>query len=353
MRYLLFVVAVALALAGSACRGSGDDGAANNDAAGSDAAPDGTGCTDTTPRANPVTAFVGPQGLQTRLTTAIDSAQHTLDLQMYLFTVQAIADRVVAAKQRGVTVRVILDPDEAGNDAVHGKFDSAGVAWRDATRLYTYAHAKYFIVDGKTSYIMSMNFNADAMDASGGERNYGVVDTDPEDLADLAAIFRMDWASAGMEAVTPADLGCTRLVVSPNNSKQRVLDLVNGAQSTLELELLYLSESTTRAAVVQAKQRGVAVRVILATPDTTPDDTTTLLKNQGIPVEWADPSNGAGFYLHAKLIMADDKAFVGSENMSQTSLTMNREVGVVVTEPDAFSLIHTQFESDWTASVTQ
>lgn len=338
------------------CRSAGDDGAAGADAPpATPDAPDGTGCSATTPRANPVTAFVGPVGLQSRIAAAIDGAQHTLDLQMYLFTVKDLADRVVAAEQRGVAVRVILDPDEAGNNAVYDKFTTAGVAWRNATRLYTFSHAKYFIVDGATAYIMSMNFNVDAMDATGGERNYGVVDTDPEDVADLAAIFRMDWAAAGMEAVTPADLGCTRLVVSPNNAKQRVLDLINSAQHTLELEVLYLTESTTRAAVVQAKQRGVAVRAILATPDTTPDATTTLLKNQGIPVKWADPTNGAGFYLHAKLIVADGAAFVGSENLSQTSLTQNREVGVVVTAADggAGAAIHAQFESDWAASATQ
>src|ERR1043165_7193573 len=52
-------------------------------------------------------SFVAPMGLQQRITTFIDSAQSTLDIQMYLFTVNAIADRVIAAKDRGVAVRVL------------------------------------------------------------------------------------------------------------------------------------------------------------------------------------------------------------------------------------------------------
>ena len=56
----------------------------------------------------------------------------------------------------------------------------------------------------------------------------------------------------------------------------------------------------------------------------------TFLGGKGIPVKYAI----AQFYLHAKLIIADGVAFVGSENMSPTSLTQNREVGALVFEPD-------------------
>jgi len=79
-------------------------------------APDGGGVDapdvcDPSPRTVAPQAFIGPTGLQARLTTLIDSAHQTLDVQMYLFTVKALADRIVAAQTRGVAVRVILDPD--------------------------------------------------------------------------------------------------------------------------------------------------------------------------------------------------------------------------------------------------
>jgi phosphatidylserine/phosphatidylglycerophosphate/cardiolipin synthase-like enzyme len=279
-------------------------------------------------------------GLQQRMTTLIDSAQHTLDVQMYLFTVKPLADRIVAAKQRGVTVRVVLDPDEAGNAAVEPIFSGGGVTFRHATPLYTYSHAKYMIVDRSTAAIMSMNFNVDAMN---NERNYGAIDKDPEDVTDVQAIFEMDWAAAGNETAKPADLTCTRLIVSPNNSKQRLIELVNSATSTLEVELLYLSETNVRNAVGQAKMRGVDVRVILEDPT---DSSIPYLTGLAIPVKY--PPNSV--YLHSKLIIADGVAFVGSENMSLTSLTKNREVGVLVTEPAGQAVIKSQFDSDWTAS---
>jgi len=323
-----------------ACSGDamnmGDDGPA-------DAAPDapGPGCWGLSPRMTPAEAFVGPTGLQNRLNALIDGAQQTLDVQMYLFTVTSLADRIIAAKNRGVAVRVILDPDHAGNDTVRSKLVGASVPTRNAPALYSFSHAKYLLVDNKAAVIMSMNFNVDAMS---NERNYGMITRDPDDVADTKAIFDMDWAAGGGEAPKPADLACTRLVVSPNNAKQRITDFIKSAKTKLDVEAMYIAEDGVRAAIVDAKQRGVDVRVIL---ETSSDNTEVraLFTANGIPVK------GAGsFYLHAKLLIADGVAFVGSENFSITALTKNRELGAFVFEPTPAAVIQQQFDTDWAAS---
>lgn len=303
--------------------------------------PDGTGCTALTPRETAVESFVGPTGLEARIGALIDGAQHTLDIQMYLWTVQSLANKVVAAKNRGVAVRIILDPDEAGNNNVEPIFTSGGVTWKNSSMLYTFSHAKYMLIDRETAVIMSMNFNVDAMRS---ERNYGIVDRDPEDVADVEAIFEQDWAMANGQAPKPADLTCTRLVVSPTNSKARLLDHINSAQTTLDVELMYISEDAIRMAIGAAKSRGVAVRAILEDPN---DESIPYLQGLGIPVRIADT-----FYLHSKLIIADEVAFVGSENMSFTSLTKNREVGALVFEPAPFQTIKSQFDTDWATETT-
>jgi phosphatidylserine/phosphatidylglycerophosphate/cardiolipin synthase-like enzyme len=156
----------------------------------------------------------------------------------------------------------------------------------------------------------------------------------------------MDWAAAGNEPPKPANLNCTRLIVSPNNSKQRIIEHINSAKTTLELELMYLSETSVRNAVGQAKGRGVNVRVILEDPT---DESVAFLTGLAIPVKFPPTS----IFLHSKLIIADGVAFVGSENMSITSLSKNREVGVLVLEPAQQAVIKQSFESDWTASHTQ
>ncbi|MDB4953868.1 MAG: cardiolipin synthase [Myxococcales bacterium] len=334
-----FVIATLLV---AACQ---SDPAASADATIAIDAPDGTGCTPTTPRSQVPDTFVGPTGLQTRLGNLIDGAHTTLDVQMYLFTVQALANKIVAAKNRGVAVRVILDPDEAGNQSVIPIFNSGAIAWKNASTVYTFSHAKYLLIDHASVVIMSMNFNVDAMN---NERNYGFVDRDLEDVADVQSVFEQDWALAnGMQAAAP-NLSCTRLIISPVNSTQRILTFINGAHQTLDLEVLYVSDVNVRNAIGAAKQRGVTVRVILEDPSDQAGNaaTTTYLKNLGIPVKYVTTQ----FYNHAKLIIADGTALVGSQNMSPTSLTQNREIAGLIFEPSALVPIQQQFDADWTAT---
>ncbi|CAN5551592.1 hypothetical protein BH11MYX1_BH11MYX1_30980 [soil metagenome] len=333
-------LAVALITVATACRGS--DGAAVDAAKVEPDGVDGTGCSERTPRTVPLEAFVGPTGLQARVNSAIDSAQSTLDVQMYLFTVKDIANHIVTARNRGVSVRVILDPDEAGNASVTGIFNTGGIQWLNASRVYSYSHAKYLLIDRTTAIVMSMNFNADAMDK---ERNYGFVDRDPEDVTDIQAIFDQDWQLAQGTSPPAANLECTRLIVSPVNSNQRIYDFINSAKATLDVEVLYITDATIRNAVGAAHDRGVTVRVILDDPSGTASNAgvATFMQQRSIPVKYA----GVQFFLHAKLLIADGVAFVGSENMSSTSLAQNREVGGLVLEPDQVAVIQTQFEADW------
>lgn len=330
-----YVLLITVAFAAVACRP--DETAGDVDGGTSGDGPDGTGCTALTPRTQDVESFVMPQGFEARMTSLIDGAQSSIDIQMYLWTSTSLANKVVAAKQRGVNVRILLDPDHEGNGNVKPILTSGGVSWKPAPSIYEFAHAKYLIIDRKAAVIMSSNWNYDAFIS---ERNYGFVDRDPEDIADVQSIFDADWASANGTSTTPADLSCTRLIVSPTNAKQRILEFINSATTTLDVEAMYVSETTVRNAIGAAKTRGVTVRVIVN--DAT-DESVTYFKSLGIPVK--TPSGA--FFLHAKLLIANNIAFVGSENYSYTSLSRNREVGALVFEPSAFAPIKTQFDSDW------
>jgi phosphatidylserine/phosphatidylglycerophosphate/cardiolipin synthase-like enzyme len=337
MRLLSGICLLALAAGCGSPSGMGDDEPP------ADAAPDapGPGCWGLSPRSTPAEAFVTPTGVQARMTSLIDGATQTLDVQMYLFTVTALADRIIAAKNRGVAVRVILDPDHEGNATVRSKLLAASVPTRDAPALYSFSHAKYLLIDGKAAAIMSMNFNVDAMSS---ERNYGMITRDPDDLADIKAIFDMDWAGGGGEPPKPADLACTRLIVSPNNAKQRINDFIKSAKSTLDVEAMYIADDGVRAAIVDAKKRGVDVRVILESSSDNAEVKALFMAN-GITVK------GPGsFYLHSKLLIADGVAFVGSVNFSITALTKNRELGAFVFEPGPAAVIQQQFDADWAAN---
>lgn len=330
----LAVVAVFAAACGGAPAAPADGG--------SDAGDDAPTCDPDRPRASPPELIVGPgsgaAALESRVLAAIDAASGSIDVHMYTFTLDNIANRLIAADRRGAAVRVILDDSQSGAAGTRSQLEAGGVEVRYATNEFPNAHAKYLVLDGAAAFILSGNFTVAGMD---DQRNYAAIDRDPEDVADLATIFAADWAGT-----VPA-LDCTRLVVSPADARARVLGLIGGATSTLDAELYYIADSAVRAALISAHQRGVAVRVLLADPADMSENATTAttLKEAGVPVRvLANP------VVHAKLIVADGVGLIGSHNMSNTSLRDNREVSVMVREGNAMAPVTSQFAADWNAA---
>jgi cardiolipin synthase A/B len=279
--------------------------------------------------------FVGPTGYTAQFKNLMDSAQTSIKLTMYVFTVNDLINGLVAAKQRGVAVQVLLDPDHMGNGNARSKLAAAGIEVKNSPSVFEYSHAKYMVIDDQKAVISSGNFN---FSATNSERNYGLITSDADDVADLNAIFAADWTQ------TAPALACTRLLFSPVNSRSRLIAHIDSSTRTLDLELMYLSDSDIRSAVTRANDRGVVIRVILASARDFSNNAATItsLKTQNIPVHIATT-----FDMHAKLIIADGVAFVGSENMSYTSLTKNREVGALVFEKPQAALIQAQFDADW------
>jgi phosphatidylserine/phosphatidylglycerophosphate/cardiolipin synthase-like enzyme len=55
--------------------------------------------------------------------------------------------------------------------------------------------------------------------------------------------------------------------------------------------------------------------------------------------------------IHVKAIAVDGaRAYLGSENLSWTSLNENREVGLIAYEPDVLQTMGVTFEKDWAAA---
>lgn len=330
---ILVAVAACSDPSSSELDGGGDD---------TDAGIDAPACNPDRPRSAAPQTLVGPQnsaiGLEQRVISAIDAATTSIDVQIYAFTLTGIADRLIAADRRGVPVRVLVDGNQP-NDTIRARLTAGGVMVQNAPTGFTNAHAKYLVVDNNRALILSGNLTQAGMD---DQRNYGLDDRDPEDVATLAEVFAADLANR------PAVLSCPRLVITPGDSKARILTFINSAQTSLDLELYYLSDTNVRASVLTAHNRGVAVRVLLSSIDEIAEnaDTATTLKSAGVAVRTLrNPT------VHAKVIIVDgNAALVGSNNMSQTSLRENREVGAIVRDAATVTPIKSQLDADWAAA---
>ncbi|MBS1122684.1 MAG: Cardiolipin synthetase, partial [Deltaproteobacteria bacterium] len=212
---------------------------------------------------------------------------------------------------------------------------TAGAQVKWSSPQFTYAHAKFIVVDGKTALISTGNFSKSYSIEL--ERNFVATDQDPADVADLVQLFAADWEGQ------PLTMACTRLVVSPINARERILAVIAGAQATLEIESMQFADPAVRDAVAARVAAGVQVRVLLADAGWIDANAAaaTFLGNLGVPVKWIP-------HLHTKAIVADGTtAYVGSENLSFTSLDKNREVGLVLVEAPSIAPLQATFEQDW------
>ena len=282
------------------------------------------------------------QGLS-QIYDLINSAAKTIDMTMYELTDTTAENLLVQAASNGVTVRVILDQDneKAHNQAAYTLLSTHGVQVHWANKAYTYTHQKTITVDGVTSAVMTLNLTSQYYSTG---RDFAVIENDPKDVAAIEAVFNADFAN---KKVTPG-VG-DDLVWSPTNSQSSLLALINGASVSLNVENEEMNDTAIASALVKAAKRGVNVQVTM-TANSSYATELNQLKAAGANI--ATYAASAPLYIHAKVIVADfgtskAKAFVGSENFSSTSLTKNRELGMMITESDILSALNGTLTSDF------
>ncbi len=280
---------------------------------------------------------------ETMLVNAIGNAQSSIRVGMYLLTETTLANALVdAAARPGMTVTVVIDNSDqtASYNATNlGKLTTGGVKVVDAVGV-TYHHAKYMVVDSNDAYVMTSNWTYSSFNSN---REVLMHLTAPAAVAELVGIFDADAAQQPPSLPSQSDL-----VVSPFNSRDKIADLVGSAKQTLWIGIEEAGDYTMNGLMADRVSAGVDVRVLLANPSEATGNTHTAaqLTSLGVTVRYL-PSP----YLHEKIIIADDRVFCGSENLSTTSLDHNREVGLIG-NGDFLAAMQTQFQADWQDGVS-
>jgi len=112
-------------------------------------------------------------------------------------------------------------------------------------------------------------------------------------------------------------------------------------------------ESQLLNAIIETKQRGVEVKVLLELSDynsslnETNESTYVYLTSKSVNVRFDSPT----VTTHAKLVIIDGKiAFVGSTNWTKSALEANNEVNVEVKDEDVVGELELYFENLWGSS---
>jgi phosphatidylserine/phosphatidylglycerophosphate/cardiolipin synthase-like enzyme len=191
------------------------------------------------------------------------------------------------------------------------------------------------VVDDAVAVIMNQNLTQSAFTAN---REFGVVTNQPDAVQAAAAIFAADWTRGAEPDPGP-------LVVSPTNAREQLLALVRGARVSLDLYAEVLRDPQLLDALAAAAERGIRVRIIVS-PSADFAAEVDELTASGVDIRFS-----SSLYIHAKLIIADgERAFIGSQNLSATSLDQNRELGIIVDDPVNLARLTRTFAIDFGAA---
>ena len=277
----------------------------------------------------------------------INNAQTSINLTIYEIEDPPTISALINAAQRGVTVRVIYNLYSFRGRDPNAKYiaqlQDAGVQTQAASRQFEVTHEKAITADGKSAVIMTFNLVPNYFS---GTRDFGIVTANAAEVAEIDSVFNADWNGE------PADPTLPELVWSPENSREKILSVINGATKTLEVYGEETEDPESMQALINAAQRGVAVRFITAVLSDRGGQDGNAAERQVLNDNGVQAKALNNPYIHAKVVLADygtpsAQVFLGSENFSKTSLDKNRELGIILNNPPLMDSIESTFNADW------
>ena len=275
----------------------------------------------------------------------IAAAKDSILVKMFLFSDPRLIRALIAAKKRGVKVRVMLNParrsGESENSAAKVKLRAGGVAVKDTHPDFDVSHEKSMVVDGKTAFVKSHNWVPKNF---GGTRDYAVITRDPDEVAEVVEGFEADWSR---QTFNPDK---RRLLWCRGNGRARIARFIDGAKRELFLQNERYQDPTIVERLVAAHARGVKVHLMSLPPHALKDKKLLegvaglrVMHDTGIKIHKLK-----GLHLHAKMLLADgERAIVGSMNLAPGSFDSRRELAIEVEDKKIVRRLKKIFQADW------
>jgi phosphatidylserine/phosphatidylglycerophosphate/cardiolipin synthase-like enzyme len=302
-----------------------------------------------------VQLYEQPASTAQPILNALKSAKTSIDLEIYQIGDPDVTAALIAAAKRGVKVRVMLEPKTVGSSnfaAVSKVLTAAGIELKPTPPQFDSSHnvdhAKFMLIDQKELLLGSGNLVRYGLGGneleSANSRDFWVGDTRAQSLTEAHTLFEADWARTPTSAAS-----FVNLVVTPDNVRSRVYQVIDSAKTTLSVYNQSLDDPQLLQKLIDAKKRGVEVKVLLGDqpiPHLGPKNAPAVkaLRAAGIPTEYLTRS-----YLHAKAIITESQAFIGSQNFTGGGLGNNREVGTVLDDAAVLKAASAQFAADFAA----
>jgi phosphatidylserine/phosphatidylglycerophosphate/cardiolipin synthase-like enzyme len=256
----------------------------------------------------------------------IDQARRSIRMTMYELADPHATDALIAAHNRGVDTKVILDAAFHGrktNTAAFDQLSSAGVNVRWAPNGVIY-HQKSISIDDSETAVGTANLESKYYSSS---RDAWVLDANRDDIAAINATFDADYSAAKdggghPPAATPAP----NLIWSPA-ARSNFLQQIDAATRSVDVTTEELKDRPIIVALATAAQRGVTCRIVL-TSNPAWAKAIQELTTAGCSIHLI-PDDNEHLYMHEKTLLVDGiTLIIGSQNLSTASLLENRELSL-------------------------
>ncbi|HEY7546249.1 MAG TPA: phospholipase D-like domain-containing protein [Blastocatellia bacterium] len=268
---------------------------------------------------------------------AIDHARHTIKMTIFRMDDPIVRDALSAAVSRHVKVQALVAKESKGwikrNKKLAEDLEKMGVEVRSphstSTRIKRY-HYKFLTIDDAYSLILTFNPTQKNLHYA---RDFGLLLRDQGITRELNRLFDADWQGREFK---PAQ---TPLVISPDNSREKLIDLLGSARKTIRIMDAKLQDQEALGLLLRKAAAGIDIKVI----------SHAAFYDEVLPNFHARKL--ARYKLHAKCVVVDGaRFFVGSQNLRKMSLDRRRELGIIIEDPVMARRIERVFDEDWTSA---
>ena len=280
------------------------------------------------------------------ITDAIHSAEKAIRIKMFLFSDPGLINAVIEARQRGVKVKVMLNPSrrngEEENEDTRKILEEAGIEVRDSNPSFIITHEKSMIIDDTKAFIKSLNWETKNLTET---RDYAIITTHPSEVEEITMCFEADWHR---QIFDPGEN--SRLIWCSLNGRTRIARFIDETKHTLFVQNERFQDLVIIERLVHAASRGVKVHVMARPPHTLKVEKLVegvgglrIMDDVGIKIHKLK-----SLKLHGKMLLADGcRAIIGSINLSPGSFDHRRELAIEVHDPEVIKRLQKIAHFDW------
>jgi phosphatidylserine/phosphatidylglycerophosphate/cardiolipin synthase-like enzyme len=287
-------------------------------------------------------------GIDEAIIAALDAAQETIDIAIYNFSLQNVADALLRAQARGVRVRVVMESDSIDGRIPQYLMENDIQIFGD--RKESLMHNKFIVIDENEVWVGSLNLTSSGVYSDHNHMVRLYSDRVAQNYTtEFEEMFIDDRFGAGSPANTPfpeATVGghWVEVFFSPDDGvAKRLVTLVESASESVYFLAFSFTSDDIGNAVLARAAHGVEVRGVF--------DESQRYSNTG--TEW-DRFQAAGLgvlldgnqgQMHHKVIIVDRRTVAfGSYNFSANAERRNDENIMIVHDPALAGQFVAEFE---------